>query len=100
VFLFNDLLNLYGGNLVTVFAVRIKYSDGRLGYHSVWNTRELAERQVSIHNGNWRWEYFVEEKEPQQVGQNWYLKGSVKFEDSIGWMPVYGPNRCTVHWRK
>ena len=69
-----------------VYAVVMTFKSGRKGYHSVWSTKDGAERQVAIHGGKWRQEYSVEEKEPIMSGDSYCGRTCVRFEDSVGWM--------------
>mgnify|MGYP001331171923 CR=1 FL=1 len=72
-----------------VFVVRIKHSNGNLGYHSVWANRELAERQLDVRGrgkGGFM-EYFLEVKEGKPF-VDFCRQTCVWFEDSVGGMVV------------
>jgi len=63
---------------------------GAEGYHSIWATKEAAERQMELRNrlhGN-QFRYFVVEQKPETVGSNFYNKSLVKFSDSMGFLSV------------
>lgn len=77
---------------VKVWAVMISFKnpDGviRTGYHSVWKTKEMAERQAKIrNNAGFRMRYTVEEKEGTLMSRA-LLKGTIKFDDSVGAMII------------
>lgn len=75
-----------------VFVVRIKHSNGNVGYHSAWISKESAERQVEIRNRHALpgMSYFLEEMLPVKQAQPfWERRSLVWFDGSVGSLTLY-----------
>lgn len=75
----------------TLFVVKMTRKEtGSDGYHSVWTTKEAAERQARLRNQyHPDYDYVVHEVTNFKAYRDWWNRNQVSFIDSAGLLVVY-----------